>query len=102
MAEAGDRAGRAWTEPEVRAAARSLVLRLAPEGGADREGSLRLVDDLAYHSVAVLELAFAVEEAFGLSPMDLQTASAIHTTDDLEAFVLGRLRQASRLRRPGP
>lgn len=101
MAEAQDRA-RAWTEPEVRAAVRSLVLRHAPEGGPDRGGSLRLVDDLEYHSLAVLELTFAVEEAFALKPMDLQTVTAIQTSDDLEAFVLGQLRQASRLRPPGP
>lgn len=97
MAETHGRTGRVWAEPDVRAAVRTMVLRHAPEGGGNGTGSLRLVEDLAYHSLALLELAFAVEEAFGLSPMDLQTASAIHTSDDLEAFVLRELRQASRL-----
>ena len=76
-------------EQEVRATVRSIVLRHAPEPGGDPAGSL--IEDLAYHSLALLELAFAVEEAFGLPPMDVQTARAIQTSADLEAYVLREL-----------
>lgn len=82
-------------EHEVRATIRSIVLRLAPEPGGGPEGSL--IEDLAYHSLALLELAFAVEEAFGLRPMDMQTARSIQTSADLEAYVLAELRSAGRL-----
>ena len=76
-------------EQEVRATVRAIVLRFAPEPGGDPEGSL--IEELAYHSVALLELAFAVEEAFGLRPMDMQTARGIHCSADLEAYVLAEL-----------
>ncbi len=76
-------------EQEVRATVRSIVLRLAPEPGGDPAGNL--IEELAYHSLALLELAFAVEEAFGLRPMDTQTARAIQTSADLEEYVLREL-----------
>lgn len=70
---------------------RALVVRLAPEPGAGCDGSTRLVHDLAYDSLALLELAFAVEEEFALRPMDMQTATRIQTAGDLEAYVLREL-----------
>lgn len=76
---------------KVRAAVRSTVLRLAPEPGAGCEGSTRLVHDLAYDSLSLLELAFAVEETFALRPMDMQTAMGIRTVEDLETYVLREL-----------
>jgi acyl carrier protein len=76
-------------EQEVRATVRSIVLRLAPEPGGDPQGNL--IEELAYHSLALLELAFAVEEAFGLRPMDMQTARSIQSSADLEAYVLREL-----------
>lgn len=77
---------------KVRATVRATVVRLAPEPGAGCDESTRLVDDLAYDSLSLLELAFAVEEAFGLRPMDMQTATRIQTVADLEAYVLRELR----------
>lgn len=76
---------------KVRAGVRSIVDRLAPEPGRGCEGGTRLVEDLAYDSLALLELAFAVEEAFALKPMDMLSASAIRTVEDLESYVLGKL-----------
>lgn len=78
---------------EVRAEVREIVLRMAPKpGGMPAPGeSARLVEQLGYDSLALLELAFAVEETFGLRPMDLQTASTIQSSADLEAYVLREL-----------
>ena len=93
MPDAGDFAGMEVEREKVRAGVRSIVNRLAPEPGAC-EGGTRLVEDLAYDSLALLELAFAVEEAFALKPMDVLSASMIRTVGDLESYVLRELRLA--------
>lgn len=82
------------TEAEVRTLIRELVAELAP-GGDGEPGSpgARLVDDLGYHSLALLELAFTIEDEFGLEPIDEQTAQTIVTVDDVEAFVVQRLQE---------
>lgn len=47
-----------------------------------------LVDDLGYHSLALLELAFALEDEFTLPPMDHQQAQTIRTVAQVESYVL--------------
>jgi len=82
------------TRDTVRARVREIITRLAPNPGAlpPPGEHARLVEQLGYDSLALLELAFEVEETFGLRPMDVQTASTIHTSDELEAYVLRELR----------
>jgi acyl carrier protein len=79
------------TEREkVRERVREIITRLAPRPDWMQapSGSFGLVEQLGFDSLALLELAFAVEEAFALPPMDLQTASTIQSSADLEAYVL--------------
>ncbi|HEX7240491.1 MAG TPA: hypothetical protein VF263_09510 [Longimicrobiaceae bacterium] len=85
-------------EAGVRRRVREIALRLAPESGerGDGDGTLHLIGELGYHSLALLELAFALEGEFGLAPIPARTAGAMHTTADLEEYVLGALREAGR------
>jgi acyl carrier protein len=55
----------------------------------------RLVDDLQYHSLALLELAFTLEDEFDLEPIDEKTAQQIVTMGDVEDYVIGKLREAA-------
>lgn len=56
----------------------------------------RLIDDLGYHSLALLELAYALEDEFGLPPLDEETARDILTVRDIEDLVAQRLSAAER------
>lgn len=76
-------------EAATRARVRELVVRMAPRKGALDAAELDLTTDLGYHSLALLELAFALEEAFGLPPTTEPLARGLRTSADVEAYVLG-------------
>lgn len=82
---------RARPESEVRARVAEIVLTWAPEPRPALAAETELVEHLAYHSLALLELAFALEGEFGLEPMDGKTARGIRTVADVEAHVLAGL-----------
>ncbi|MBB4637598.1 phosphopantetheine-binding protein [Longimicrobium terrae] len=83
-------------ERELRARVRDLVLRLAPEPpAAPPEDGTHLVEELGYHSLALLELAFALEGEFGLRPLDERAARDMRTVADVAAHVL-RERESGR------
>jgi acyl carrier protein len=80
------------SEEEVRQLLRNLIFELAP-GDVDPAGSdARLVEDLGYHSLALLEMAFTIEDEFDLEPIDDEAAQGIRTVRDVEEFVVGKLR----------
>jgi acyl carrier protein len=79
------------TEQEVRAQIRSIVLELAPSPEKGSAENALLVEDLEYHSLALLELAFALEDEFDLPPIDEQTAQNIRSAKDIEDYVLRQL-----------
>ncbi|MEU6217669.1 hypothetical protein ABZ845_09130 [Streptomyces sp. NPDC047022] len=88
----------AHTESAVRAAILSIVRQLAPDPeGFPDEGPAHLVNDLGYHSLALLELAFAVEDDFDLPPIDEETGRKIATSEDVIAYVVGQLREQNEL-----
>lgn len=76
-------------EAVIRARVRELVERMAPRKGVADATQLDLATDLGYHSLALLELAFALEEAFGLPPITEPLARGLRTSADVEAYVLG-------------
>lgn len=78
---------------QVRARVRAIVARLAPAAQAEVRPQSRLVDDLEYQSLALLELAFALEEEYGLAPIDEAIAAQIHTVSDIEGYILMELRE---------
>lgn len=78
-------------ETTVRTRIQEIVLDLAPnpDNGADAERNL--VDDLEYHSLALLELAFALEDEFDLPPIEEEEAQDIRTVKDIQDYVLEQL-----------
>lgn len=85
------------SESDVRRIIRGLVLELAPHEGAVTAEDPRLVEDLAYHSLAVLELAFTIEDEFDLEPIDQETAQHIQTVRAVEDYVIAKLRARNAL-----
>jgi acyl carrier protein len=81
------------TNPSEDASAivREIVLRMAPEQSRIDAANPDLVNDLGYHSLALLEMAFALEDEFGLPPIDQERAADIHALADVEEYVLGEL-----------
>ncbi len=69
-----------------------IIAELAPQPTADPDRGARLVEDLGYHSLALLELAFALEDEFHLKPIDESAARAIQTVGDVVDYVLNELR----------
>lgn len=78
-----------------RATVRRIVCEVAPTDVDTCGSDAVLVDDLAYHSLALLELAFALEDEFDLPPMDDHAAQNIRTVSDVEEFVLAALQERS-------
>ena len=81
-----------YTEEDVRQTIYSIVIDMAPEQGRVGQEELVLVDDLGYHSLALLELAFALEDEYGLPPIDQENAQCIRTLADVQDYVLSQLR----------
>ncbi len=80
-----------WSDEEARALVGAIVSDLSPTKAEPVLGA-RLVDDLGYHSLALLELAFALEDEFNLPTIDEATARSIITVADVERHVLTTLR----------
>jgi acyl carrier protein len=85
------------TEEEVRRVVGEIVVRLTPHPEARVTSEALLIDDLAYHSLAMLELAFELEEAFGLKPLEGRVARRIRTVADVEEHALSELRAEGRV-----
>ncbi len=82
------------TEREVRETILSIIRQLAPDpGDYDGTGDVHLVNDLGFHSLALLELAFAIEDDFDLPPIDEETGRTIATSEQVISYVLGQLRE---------
>jgi acyl carrier protein len=86
------------SEEELRKAVRGIVAELAPNPAAGKSSEAgRLVDDFGYHSLALLELAFALEDEFDLKPIDEAIARRIVTVTDVENHVASELKAAGRI-----
>jgi acyl carrier protein len=85
------------SEENLRDAVRRIIIELAPEPKVEAPGSAALVDDLGYHSLALLELAFALEDEFALQPIDEPTARSIKTIDDVLNHVANEFKSTSRI-----
>ena len=79
-------------ESELRDGVRTIVAELAPEGGPEVTDDHRLVEDLSFHSLAVLELAFTLEDQFDLDPIEEDRAAGIKTVRDVADLVVAELR----------
>ncbi len=86
--------GESRTELELREAVRAIVFELAPNPeGAPADGEVSLMDHLEYHSLALLELAFTLEDEYDLMPIDEETARGITTLREVQDHIVGELRE---------
>jgi acyl carrier protein len=85
-----------WTEDEVRVLLAEIVLDLAPTKSAVAPDA-RLIEDFAYNSLALLELAFSLEDEFHLPTIDEAAARTIITVRDVEQYVLKQLTSSALL-----
>ncbi|HTB49617.1 MAG TPA: hypothetical protein VK701_01445 [Solirubrobacteraceae bacterium] len=70
-----------------------IVRELAPNPESGEGNQVKLVDQLEYTSLALLELAFTLEDEFELPPIDEDTARKIITIADVETHVVDGLRE---------
>jgi acyl carrier protein len=89
MSSAASQAG-----ADSRARVRSIILQVAPNPGGVQTGETKLVDHLEYHSLALLELGFTLEDEFDLPPIDQAQVQDITTVEEVEDLVLELLRRA--------
>ncbi len=81
------------SESDVRASVSAIVMELAPNPSeAPAEPTSQLVEDLGYHSLALLELAFTLEDEYDLPPIDETTARQITTIEAISDHVVSSLR----------
>lgn len=93
-----DATGAGRTESDVRDIVRTVVIELSPERDENAQPSALLVEDLAYNSLALVELAFTLEDEFDLSPIDEPTARRITTMGAVQDHVVAELASRGELR----
>jgi acyl carrier protein len=81
------------TELAARKLIRHLVAELTPGSEEVSVANPRLVEDLGYHSLALLELAFTLEDHFDLEPIEQDAAQSIVSLNDVEEYVVAKLRE---------
>ena len=82
-------------DPDVRARVRSIILQVAPNPDGAQAGETKLVEDLEYHSLALLELGFTLEDEFDLPPLDQAQVQHITTVEEIEDLVLRLLQSGA-------
>jgi len=66
---------------------RAIVGEMSPLGPRVALPEHRMTEDLGFDSLATLELTTALEEEFGLEPIDEEVAMEILTVADLEKLI---------------
>src|SRR5256885_8366732 len=66
---------------------RRIVVEMAPRAPAAVEPSARLSEDLGYDSLALIELALALESEFGLGRVSDEEALDVTTVGDVEDLI---------------
>lgn len=75
------------TEPQ-RVQVRELIGRMSPNGPRPAAPEDRLVEDLGYDSLAVIELSLQLESSFGLTDIGSNGVPDIKTVADVENLVV--------------
>jgi acyl carrier protein len=88
-------------ESEIRASVRKIVIELSPERDTSVPDDARLVDDLGYYSLILLELAFTLEDEFDLSPIEEAVARRITTIAAVQDHVVSELADRGDIRSEG-
>jgi acyl carrier protein len=85
-----------WNPEQVRNLLREIISDLAPSPG-ELVPQARLIEELGYHSLSLMELAFSLEDEFDLPTIDEATARKILTVSDVEKHVLAHLMSTGQL-----
>jgi len=83
----------ALTEEAIRRGTQEIVFAMAPVPAAATDADLDLVDGLGYHSLALLELAYALEDEYELPPIDQESAQRIKRVSDVADYVVAQVRE---------
>jgi acyl carrier protein len=75
-------------EQTIEEVVRQIVRALAPEPIDDIERTTDLRDDLGYHSLALVELGFLVEDAFLLDPIPRELAELVRNPGHIIDYVV--------------
>lgn len=75
-------------DQDVRSRVQSIIIQIAPNPAGVQVGETQLVEHLEYHSLALLELGFTLEDEFGLPPIDQAQVQDITTVEQVEDLVL--------------
>jgi acyl carrier protein len=69
-----------------------LLRQMAPTPLEDRSDltDMHLIHDLGYHSVALVELSYALEDVFELDAFTIDEVEHVQTAGQLAEFVAGR------------
>jgi acyl carrier protein len=73
---------------DIRHEIRAMIAEMAPSATETPSENARLAEDLGYDSLALIELAFALEQKFQLPRMGDTSVQHIHTQKDVEDFVI--------------
>ena len=82
------------TQDEVALKVEDMVAEMAPDQESEITPEARLVEDLGYHSLALLELSVALEDTFNLPPLDGTAAREIDKVGDITRLVFRTLADA--------
>ncbi|HEU5331335.1 MAG TPA: acyl carrier protein [Actinocrinis sp.] len=79
--------GTAVQPVQVTAVVREVARLVCPLKGAVVAEASRLINDLGFHSLALVELGFNIEDLFGLEAVDPREAMGLSTVGDIVALV---------------
>ncbi|MFF4583956.1 acyl carrier protein [Streptomyces sp. NPDC000345] len=71
----------------LRAQVRQIVGEMSPLGAREARSEDRLVEELGYDSLAVIELSLRIEQEFALVDLGTGATPDITTVKDIEDFV---------------
>ncbi|MCQ8187501.1 phosphopantetheine-binding protein [Streptomyces rugosispiralis] len=74
-------------EDETRSKVYAVVGAMAPAGDATLADDTRLIADLAYDSLRLIELTLALEEGFGLGELAQERTATVTTLGDIVRLV---------------
>jgi acyl carrier protein len=75
-------------EDLVRRQACAAITAMAPGAPPELTDRTRLVSDLGYDSVRLIELTLVLEQRFGLPPVEQSEVATVSTVGDVVALVL--------------
>jgi acyl carrier protein len=76
---------------EIRSQVREIVSNMAPAGKRVAQSTDRLVEDLGYDSLAIVELSLQIESVLGLTTLAQEDGADVVTVADIEDLVVDSL-----------